>query len=221
MAILRADSAGSLSGLDSHGRLSAVQGRASASVAPSGEASDALSQVGETDKTPELDVLDVLIVGAGPTGLSLAAQMNSFGVRFRLIDRALDRAHESRALGVQARTLEILQNLELGDALVARGTTSARVTMHIEGRVAAAVELAGFAAADTRYPFILFVSQAETEALLVRHLSSCGVEVERSVELLSFVENASSVACTLAAGDGRQERVRARYLVDATARTAP
>jgi 2-polyprenyl-6-methoxyphenol hydroxylase-like FAD-dependent oxidoreductase len=61
--------------------------------------------------------IDLLIVGAGPTGLTLAAQLSSFGVRFRIVDQAPTAAHESRALAVQARTLEILQSLGLGEAL--------------------------------------------------------------------------------------------------------
>src|SRR5712691_1453048 len=110
--------------------------------------------------------MDVLVVGAGPTGLALATQLQAFGVRFRIIDRAADRAHESRALAVQARTLELLQGLNLADALVARGNRSARVMIHIEGRIAAETELGEFGRDDTRFPFILFVSQAETETLL-------------------------------------------------------
>jgi 2-polyprenyl-6-methoxyphenol hydroxylase-like FAD-dependent oxidoreductase len=64
--------------------------------------------------------LDALIVGAGPTGLALAAQLQTFGARFRIIDRLLDRTRESRALAVQARTLERLQLLGLGERLGAR-----------------------------------------------------------------------------------------------------
>jgi 2-polyprenyl-6-methoxyphenol hydroxylase-like FAD-dependent oxidoreductase len=68
------------------------------------------------------DVLDVLVVGAGPTGLTLAAQLRAFGVPVRLVDRLLDRGRESRALAVQARTLEILDRLGLAAPLVARAT---------------------------------------------------------------------------------------------------
>src|SRR5688572_8235601 len=97
--------------------------------------------------------LDVLIVGAGPTGLTLATQLRSFGLHFRIIDRNLDRAHESRALAVQARSLEILQSLGLGKQLIERGNPSAQLMIHFEGGLAAKAELGGFAAEDTRFPF--------------------------------------------------------------------
>ena len=157
--------------------------------------------------------IDILIVGAGPTGLSLGAQLCSFDIRARIVDRALDRAHESRALGVQARTLELLQSLGLGDALVAQGNPSAQLILHVDGRVAAEAELGGFSGTDTKYPFILFVSQAETERLLGEHLASREVAVERGVELVDFSPNGDRVECTLRHGDGRAEAVRVRYLV--------
>jgi 2-polyprenyl-6-methoxyphenol hydroxylase-like FAD-dependent oxidoreductase len=143
----------------------------------------------------------------------LAAQLQAFGVDFRLVDRTPDRAHESRALAVQARTLELLQSLRLGESLVARGNPSARLALHFEAGRVAPVQLGGFAASDTRFPFILFVSQAETEAMLDEHLTRLGATVERGVELVASVPEESAVRCVLRHADGREETVRARYLV--------
>ena len=157
-------------------------------------------------------MLDALIVGAGPTGLTLAAGLARFGVRFRLIDRAMDRVHESRALGVQARSLEVLQTLGLGEVLVRRGNTSARLVIHLDTRRVAEARLGEFGVTDTRFPFILFVSQAETEAVLGNHLASVGVVIERGVELLDGVPEPDCVRCLLRHPGGKEEQVRTRYL---------
>ena len=156
---------------------------------------------------------DVLIVGAGPTGLAIAAQLAAFGVSFRIVDRALDRAHESRAAAVQARTLELLQPYDLADALVARGNPSAMLQLHFGGGRTAEVRLGDFGAADTRFPFILFVSQAETEALLGAHLAARGVTIERGLELTRFVMDLDGVDVTLRDRAGVEQQVRTRYLV--------
>jgi len=163
--------------------------------------------------TVSSDPIDVLIIGAGPTGLALAAQLQRCGARFRIVDRALDRAHESRALGVQARTLECFDAIGLADPLVARGRTSTRAVIHLGARAIAEASLGGFGADDTRYPFVLFVSQAETEKSLNDHLASVGVTVERGVELTAFTDSGTYVECTLRGPGGREERVRAPYLV--------
>jgi 2-polyprenyl-6-methoxyphenol hydroxylase-like FAD-dependent oxidoreductase len=156
--------------------------------------------------------LAVLIVGAGPTGLILAAQLQAFGVRFRVIDREEDRRRESRALAVQARSLEIFHQLGLAKSLVARGNTSAKLVLHLEGAAEAEVELGGFGAADTQFPYILFVSQAVTEAVLVEHLETVGVEIERGVELVDATSNLDGVDCVLRHRDGSVERARAAHL---------
>jgi hypothetical protein len=134
----------------------------------------------QNDHPSRNDAIDVLIVGAGPTGLTLAAQVQRFGASLRIVDRALDRAHESRALAVQARTLEILETFKLGQTLTSRGNPSTELALHWTGSHFTKLRLGGFAANDTRFPFILFVSQAETEALLGEHLGRQNVKVERA-----------------------------------------
>jgi 2-polyprenyl-6-methoxyphenol hydroxylase-like FAD-dependent oxidoreductase len=156
--------------------------------------------------------LDVLIVGAGPTGLTLAAQLHAMGARCRVVDRQPDRVHESRALAMQPRTLEVLRGLGVTQELVARGNDAVWVQLHAGGR-AVRIRLFGLGLDDTAYPFLLFISQAETEQVLNDHLAARGVRVERQVELIGFHADPKSVACTLRHSDGRSEQLRAGYLV--------
>jgi 2-polyprenyl-6-methoxyphenol hydroxylase-like FAD-dependent oxidoreductase len=154
-----------------------------------------------------------LIVGAGPTGLALAAQLRWFGVPFRIIERSLDRAHESRSLGVQARTLEVLDSVGVAETMVSHGRTTTRLVMHLGARPVASATLAAVGAHDTRYPYILFLSQAETERILAEQLSGSGVAIERGVELVRLEILDGSVDCVLRHPDGRDERIRTGYLV--------
>jgi 2-polyprenyl-6-methoxyphenol hydroxylase-like FAD-dependent oxidoreductase len=156
--------------------------------------------------------VDVLVTGAGPTGLTLASQLARFGTRFRVIDKQLDRAHESRALGVQARTLEILQTLGLGEKLAGRGSSTTRLMLHVDRGEPPIIDLGHIGRSDTRFPFILFVAQPKTEAVLTDYLAACGVAIERGVELANVQRTPDGLACTLQHHDGRQESVAARYL---------
>lgn len=155
---------------------------------------------------------DVLVVGAGPTGLTLACQLVRFGVRCRIIDKQTDRTRESRALAVQARSLEVLQALGLGDVLAGRGRTTTRLMLHVDRGEPPAIDLGNIGRADTRFPYILFVSQADTEAVLVEYLESRGVVIERGVELVTFQADGDSIGCILRHRDGREESCRVRYL---------
>src|SRR5262245_1662010 len=111
------------------------------------------------------ELADVLVVGAGPTGLALAAELAAFGVRARLIDRATDRVHESRALAIQPRTLEVLAPLGVSDRLVDLGNRAVHMRVQAGDRELT-VPLFDLGLADTAYPFLLFLSQAETERIL-------------------------------------------------------
>ncbi|MEV0740534.1 FAD-dependent monooxygenase [Streptomyces sp. NPDC050549] len=156
--------------------------------------------------------LDVLVVGAGPTGLALAAQLRTYGTTFRIVDRSLDRAHESRALAIQPRTLEVLAPFGVTDELVARGNPAMQLRMHLPHRVVQ-IPLFDIGLADTAYPFLLFLSQAETESVLSEHLRGKDVDVERGTELVRLERTGSSVACRLRRGDGSEEAVEATYVV--------
>jgi 2-polyprenyl-6-methoxyphenol hydroxylase-like FAD-dependent oxidoreductase len=155
---------------------------------------------------------DVLIVGAGPTGLTLALQLAAYGVRPRLVDRGQDRVHESRALAIQPRTLEVLAGSGVTDELLAVGNRAVRLRMHVRGRVLA-VPLFDLGLPDTAYPHLLFLSQAETERVLEEHLATAGVVVERRVELVDLRTTADTAVATLRRHDRSDETVSARYVV--------
>jgi 2-polyprenyl-6-methoxyphenol hydroxylase-like FAD-dependent oxidoreductase len=106
----------------------------------------------------------------------------------------------------------VLRGLGVTEELVARGNDAVWVQLHAGGR-GVRVRLFGLGLDDTAYPFLLFVSQAETEQVLGDHLAAGGVQVERQVELVGFHADPDGVSCTLRHADGRTEQVRTRYLV--------
>ncbi|MEU5721891.1 FAD-dependent monooxygenase [Micromonospora sp. NPDC047738] len=159
-----------------------------------------------------MDSVEVLVVGAGPTGLAMAGQLAMFGVRVRVVDRALDRVHESRALGIQPRTLEVLAGLGVTDELVSLGNRAVRLCLHVPGRQRM-VPLFDLGLHDTAYPYLLFLSQAETERILGEHLTAAGIAVERGVELVGLDRTGDDAVATLRHRDGPAEQVSARYVV--------
>jgi 2-polyprenyl-6-methoxyphenol hydroxylase-like FAD-dependent oxidoreductase len=159
------------------------------------------------------DACDVLIVGAGPTGLALAAALRAFGVSLRIVDAAADRVHESRALGIQPRTLEVLRPFGADAVLIERGNPAVRLRITAGGRSTHA-QLFDIGAEDTAFPFLLFVSQAETEAVLGDHLAAHGVQVERGITFESFRKDGDEgLLCSVRSADGGRAEVRTRYLV--------
>src|SRR5215207_221958 len=114
---------------------------------------------------------------------------------------------------MRPRTLEVLRGLGIAPTLIERGNDAVQLRMYFGKRIVA-MRLYDIGLEDTAYPFLLFISQAETEAILNEHLGAQGVEVERGVELLAFTAGADEVTCTLRRHDGTTEQVRtqaARY----------
>ena len=156
--------------------------------------------------------VDVLVVGAGPTGLALAAQLVAFGATVRIVDRRAVPGRESRALVVQPRTLEVLRPLGVTPALVDAGDPTARLRLHLDGRDLS-VPLCNLSLGDTSYPFLLVLRQAETEAALLAHLGGQGLTVEWGTEFLTSTSEEAGVVATVRRADGQHEQVRLRYLV--------
>jgi len=150
---------------------------------------------------------EVLIVGAGPTGLMLALQLARRGVTVRIVDRNHGPAHESRAVVVQARTLEYYHQLGFAGQAVREGRCLARVAVLRGGRVRAEIPIGRVGAGQTRFPFALAFGQDQNEALLITQLAMLGVTVERSVEATQIEDRGASLRvrlerrATLSGGD--------------------
>lgn len=161
-----------------------------------------------TTISPQPFDTDVLVVGAGPTGLTLAAALVARGVRATVIDRQAEGANTSRAAVVHARTLEVLEPLGVTPTLVSLGIAARRFTIRDRDRVLVPI---GFERLPTRYPYTLMVSQAVTEDVLLKRLRELGGRVLRPRALVALEQDAAGVNATLDDGS----RVRARYLVGA------
>ena len=162
--------------------------------------------------------LPVLIVGAGPTGLTAAIELSRLGVDVRLVDKAATASTTSRALGVQARTVELLRPRGVADELLRLGNRVGTTTLHAGGRRLAGIELHRMA---SEYNFILMLAQSETERLLAERLHQQGVRVERGVEFESLVQDDERVVVALRHGDGRREVLAASYVIAADGSHSP
>lgn len=152
----------------------------------------------------------VLIVGAGPTGLLLAAELARAGVGARVLDKAPRPVGESRAFGIVARTLEIFDGLGIAEEAVRRGRRLDRMNLYDGGRSLARFDMGGL---DSPFPFILGLPQYETEALLGDLAEGLGVRVERPLALTALEQDPDGVTATLARPDGETETCRAQWVV--------
>src|SRR5258708_17282697 len=156
--------------------------------------------------------IDVLIVGAGPTGLVLALWLTRLGLRVRIIDRTAEPGTTSRALAVQARTLELYSQIGLADAVIKGGRRIAAVNLWVAGKQAAHAVFGNMGAGLSPFPYALIYPQDEHERLLIERLAEEGVKVERSTELLGFEDVTTRVLARLRCPDGVVETSTAAFI---------
>jgi len=154
---------------------------------------------------------EVMIVGAGPTGLTLALWLQRLGVRFRIIDKADGPGETSRALAVQARTLEFHRQIGIVDDVLAAGVRIEQLTARTPSGIGATLKLADFGKGVSPYSFAFALPQDIHERILIEHLEKAGVQIERRTELVEFDQGNQGVTAVLRK-DGATETVRVLYL---------
>ena len=155
--------------------------------------------------------IEALVVGAGPVGLSMAAVLAAQDIRLRVIDSAADRVNESRAIGIQARTLEHFELMGIVDQFLELGHQLRGVTVY--GATGRKIGQLDFEKVPSRYPFLLTLPQSETERILGDHLCKNGVEVERRTTLVSFEQSEAQIAAQIQSPKGDEEHVFTDWLL--------
>jgi 2-polyprenyl-6-methoxyphenol hydroxylase-like FAD-dependent oxidoreductase len=155
---------------------------------------------------------DVLVVGAGPVGLTLASELTRHGVSCRIIDKAQQAAPWSRAAGIQARTLELFEKMGLVDTFVTQGNKAKGLSVSSRERQLAHFDFTQLI--DSPYPYALLIAQHITETILAEHLTNHqGLAIERGVELISLIQQEQGVEVVLRRSDGSETQLRTRWLV--------
>ncbi|HEX9684448.1 MAG TPA: FAD-dependent oxidoreductase [Burkholderiales bacterium] len=155
---------------------------------------------------------DVLIVGAGPTGLMLANQLARRGVRVMIIDRHSGPAQQSRAMAVQARTLEIYSKLGLGERALDLGRRGNGGNLWANGKKMARIPLGEIGQSLSPFPYILMLGQDDNERMMGEHLRNWRVAVQWNTELLALEQQSDRVTATLKQPDGTTRKVTAAYV---------
>jgi 2-polyprenyl-6-methoxyphenol hydroxylase-like FAD-dependent oxidoreductase len=165
--------------------------------------------------SPDSDVTDVLVVGAGPVGLVAGCELARRGIRVRVIDTLAQPTEQSRAIAVHARSLDMFDRMGIVDELVSTGIKATAMQMYAGHRKLFRVP---FGDVDSAFPFTLTTPQTETERVLGEHLQSLGVTVERGVEVVALTQegpDAKAAHLTLRHEDGSTEQASASWVIGA------
>ena len=156
---------------------------------------------------------DVLIIGAGPTGLALACQLIRYGVDFVIIDKKETTTPHSKAIGVQARTLEIYEQVGLADKLVSLGAKAEGARLFVGGEQRGEIDFRDIGKGLSPYPFVLIVEQGKHETMLYEYIKAHAHDVRWQTDLENFTQSESGVSANIENPNGGTEIVEAKYLV--------
>jgi 2-polyprenyl-6-methoxyphenol hydroxylase-like FAD-dependent oxidoreductase len=164
---------------------------------------------------------EVLIVGAGPTGLSLACQLVRYGIDFVLIEKNAGITRYSKAIGVQARTMEIYEQLGVVEQALDRGQITGKIQIITGGKIRGGVDLSAMGEGLSPYPYLFILEQSKNERLLYEYLQSHQKEVLWQTELIDFIHDDSSATAQVKTAEGITETITAKYLVGCDGAKSP
>ncbi len=163
----------------------------------------------------------VIIVGAGPTGLSLACQLVRYGIDFVIIEKNPGVTPYSKAIGVQARTLEIYEQLGVVEQALDRGQIAGKIRIITGGKERGGIDLAAMGEGLSPYPYLFILEQNKNEQLLYEYLQSHQQGVRWQTELEYFTQNDRGVTTRVKTADGASETIAAKYLVGCDGAKSP
>ena len=163
----------------------------------------------------------VIIVGAGPTGLSMAAQLLRYGIDFIIIEKNERTTPFSKALVVQARSLEIFDELGIAEKAIKEGQITTAMNVFYKGRRKAAVNINGLGEGLSPFPYALSLEQSKTEKLLVDHLASHQKLIQWGCEFSRYEQDDNGVTVFYTEGNNKEQRIRADYFVGCDGASSP
>ncbi len=152
----------------------------------------------------------ILIVGAGPTGLTMAAELTRHGVPCRIIDKKSGITDNTKALTLQSRTMEIFEDMGLIKEVIDTGRPVSGFSFYAEGKRIAQVSSGEL---DTPYPYMMLYPQSDTESSLENHLNSLGVEVEWNTHIIELQQDNEELKVELQHSNGEIEAIKPEYLI--------
>jgi 2-polyprenyl-6-methoxyphenol hydroxylase-like FAD-dependent oxidoreductase len=164
---------------------------------------------------------EVIVIGAGPTGLSLACQLIRYGVDFVILDQMKSTTPYSKAIGVQARTLEIYEQINLANKLIEQGWVTEKARFVVGGKVRGEVELSKIGEGMSPYPFLLLVEQGRHEKILYDFIKENGKDISWETELEDFSQDETGVRAKVKKATGENETIEAKFMVGCDGAKSP
>jgi 2-polyprenyl-6-methoxyphenol hydroxylase-like FAD-dependent oxidoreductase len=162
-----------------------------------------------------IDNTDVLIVGAGPTGLMMACQLAIYNIPFRIIEKKMTSSTNSGALIIQARTLEIFEKMGIAKEAVKEGIIANKINIIYNGKIKTSLHIKNIGENLSAFPFLLMLEQSKTEKLLIKFLKDKGHTVERNIQFKSFSQDDSGISSLLIFPDESEQTIKSKFLIAA------